>query len=66
MCMNLKNAHPFTESVSLLKGILCTTIMVSSGCWPFATLHTYNRLLPKGLMILGVVPTSAVKVLVGL
>lgn len=57
--MNLKNAHPFTESAER------TVVHSHHGVLWVLALHTQDRLLPKGLMIQEVVPTS-VKVLVGL
>lgn len=65
MCMNLKNSHPFTESAE--------GIYVHSHQGVFQVLGHYHgvqsyldRLLSKGLMTWGVVPPSAVRILVDL
>lgn len=62
MCMNLKNSHPFTESA---EGITGTSTMASLGAGPPPhAARLLDRPLSKGLMSWGVVPTSAVRILV--
>lgn len=63
--MNLQNSHPSTESA---EGIYVHNHHVSSRCWPTTTHHRLisTGLLPRGLVIWGVVPTSTVRILVDL
>lgn len=54
--------------LSLLKGFLCTTTTLSSRCWAHPMHHrfTYFTGFSEGLVIWGVAPTSAVRILVDL